>query len=737
MFNLYGEVSNVKSKVLVGLLFSLSLLLGGCGSSSSSNSKVGAEPQSNVQGVAAVGEAISGADVVAQCHNGKQYFIDGGVKTNAKGEWSGFIDDSDFPCVLQLSNGAPNVELTSIVYQEGIANITPITSVVLAMATKNATLGWLDDANEWPRVEDVLEQTQALLEVLQAKAYISFDFATEEDPFTVSFQANGQGWDKLLDNMRSLADLNSTVTKISYSELINKAAKDELSDLPNNTTEEKDDNKPVEGGEESNGGSDNNGSESPQPPVLPNNSKDAGPVLRQSDCPVSIGNCAPRVFFVVNQAESGTFPAVWATNGTAEGTYVVMDSSTIKDDGKIAETEKKYAVSNNLFYYIDQTKGLIASDGTKGGTVVAFKPEEGFIISIYAASNVLYIAGSNDQLWVLDTDVETEAGKPVFEEPIPADFYTKGISPKNMPEDSLVLNDTLYFSCHYDNRNSRGLCTYSPKGKLASLNHSVSFNATDLMVFAGSSKIIFVCEKEIDKLTYSQICSFDIKTQNFAYLTDHQVSRDTLHIETAADNKIVLYKGNKGMATELYIYDFKEKEQGIKRIESTDNDMIEFANVFAIEERLFFIGSDGFLYIYDAKERKAKSALQLAGYPVIPYHVLDSQLFWLSAGDQYTYVFDLDRIKIKDIDDGAIYRPLKIMGVKEALPQGMLSGEVYFKGMKELVDGTETNYSFNTGCIRLYKTLGNADSRDSSKTDNTVVVDLPTRNPVECDKVTY
>src|SRR5690606_2779516 len=128
---------------LILTLFSLtSLVMTACGGGSDSkkgsgdgdgNGNGNNTETMSLFGTAAVGAAISNGTLLAKCADGSGFTQS--VVTDANGTWSGKVSSDALPCALQISGGTPNVTLHSLATDSGVTNVTPLTDLVMALAT--------------------------------------------------------------------------------------------------------------------------------------------------------------------------------------------------------------------------------------------------------------------------------------------------------------------------------------------------------------------------------------------------------------------------------------------------------------------------------------------------------------------------------------------------------------------------------------------------------------------------
>ena len=197
----------------LGLTLSLSLsaLLVACsGGGSSSNSSGLAEVVNpppaptpttlTLEGTAAIGAPIIDGTVTARCADGSGFTQD--IKTETDGSWSGEIDSAALPCALQVSGGTPPVTLHSYAAAAGTINITPLTDLVLALATSSTPQDWFSSFDG--SSVDIGTASGTLLDTFSTNG---FEIPATGNPFTTPFATDGSGWDGLLDELgQAVAD---------------------------------------------------------------------------------------------------------------------------------------------------------------------------------------------------------------------------------------------------------------------------------------------------------------------------------------------------------------------------------------------------------------------------------------------------------------------------------------------------------------------------------------------------
>lgn len=189
------------------LTLSLAALLGACGggggSSSNSDFQQGVvtppppppgPTTQTLEGTAAVGAAIVDGTVTARCADGSGFTE--AVSTGTDGSWSGDIDSEALPCALQVSGGEPLVTLHSYAGAAGIINITPLTDLVLALATTQTPQEWFNSFDG--SSVDIGTASGTLLDTFSANGFV---IPATGNPFTTPFVTDGTGWDGLLDDI--------------------------------------------------------------------------------------------------------------------------------------------------------------------------------------------------------------------------------------------------------------------------------------------------------------------------------------------------------------------------------------------------------------------------------------------------------------------------------------------------------------------------------------------------------
>ncbi|WP_062810779.1 hypothetical protein [Alcanivorax sp. NBRC 102028] len=218
-------------------IIGLGLMLAACGGDgmASSPADQGGAPTTDatLQGTAAVGQAIANATVTATCKDGSGFTLSP-VTTDNNGKWSGQIDSDQLPCVLELSGGTPAIDLTSMAFAPGTTNISQLTQLALAMAGTDANLNWKTTVANWPTKAQVDAAVSDFVQTLKEKGYVPASL--KGDPFGTPFDANGTGWDAVLDSIRELVE-NPSGSIDGYEELAQLLAEGNLDSLPDYDTQ--------------------------------------------------------------------------------------------------------------------------------------------------------------------------------------------------------------------------------------------------------------------------------------------------------------------------------------------------------------------------------------------------------------------------------------------------------------------------------------------------------------------
>jgi hypothetical protein len=210
----------LKSSALV-LSLSVAALLSACGGGGG-----GAAP--SLSGVAAVGDPIIGGEVTANCSDGNPYLAN---PTSRSGAWSiATVPAAAFPCVVQVSYGAPESTLNSYAAGPGVVNITPFTDLILAMAAKGNPTSYFSNVSEENKADLADEINAAINKLKAALAAKGYLLASDSfDPISARFTASaGNFYDDLLEAFKKgLSDDGGK----TYSDLLAIVIEDPNADL--------------------------------------------------------------------------------------------------------------------------------------------------------------------------------------------------------------------------------------------------------------------------------------------------------------------------------------------------------------------------------------------------------------------------------------------------------------------------------------------------------------------------
>lgn len=195
-------------------------------SSVDSSSSSSAPAQVQLTGLAAIGAPLAEASLTAYCANGSGFVAP--VTTDAEGVFTGLVAEGALPCALRALSQDGAIILHSLATAPGRINITPLTDMILAMASGQTPEDWYHSP-DWDEVFEVLaESQQGLHTALEGAGFYIPEGAFE--PFTVAFTI-GDPWDQLLDDIQEVLQLTPSLD--DYDDLVAKLAEGEP--LPTNT----------------------------------------------------------------------------------------------------------------------------------------------------------------------------------------------------------------------------------------------------------------------------------------------------------------------------------------------------------------------------------------------------------------------------------------------------------------------------------------------------------------------
>lgn len=212
-----------RNKIL-SLCVTATVLISACGGSGSSDRGGDDASNDNLQGTAAVGAPIARGTVTAICNDGSGF--SGTVTSNDQGNWSVAIDPARLPCALQISFEGQTLHSYAAV--EGVANITPLTDLVIALASSSLPEDWFTTTTGLPA--DPRGSASALMAAMNDAGFSipGGDF----DPFTSAFNATGGDlYDDLLEALATAIEDDTSLT--DYAALVTLIKDGNLASFPN------------------------------------------------------------------------------------------------------------------------------------------------------------------------------------------------------------------------------------------------------------------------------------------------------------------------------------------------------------------------------------------------------------------------------------------------------------------------------------------------------------------------
>lgn len=199
-------------QIAVGAIMAAVLAACGGGGGDSSNSGSGSNTDtpapitSTASGVAAIGAPIVGGKVSLKCASG----VTTTTTTGADGTWKVSLKSSDYPCVIRVDGGQADGQalptaLHSVVMGAGIANITPLTDLMVGILSSSNPKTWFDSATNGDLSSKISEAAlnnaqdglKTTLASLPGKPALPDGF----NPVTSSFNAQkGDAGDDLLES---------------------------------------------------------------------------------------------------------------------------------------------------------------------------------------------------------------------------------------------------------------------------------------------------------------------------------------------------------------------------------------------------------------------------------------------------------------------------------------------------------------------------------------------------------
>lgn len=166
----------------------------------------------DLQGTAAIGMPVSGGAVRVKCAAGSALQ----TVTDANGDWSVTFSGQTMPCAIQVSGGnlPGGITLHSVALQPGVANVTPLTDLIVANLAGENPADWFAsfDADRIKNITNASIAT-ALTHVRDA---LKLSVLNNIDPLRTEFQARrGNPMDDILEAMANALDSAG----LSYSQL--------------------------------------------------------------------------------------------------------------------------------------------------------------------------------------------------------------------------------------------------------------------------------------------------------------------------------------------------------------------------------------------------------------------------------------------------------------------------------------------------------------------------------------
>ena len=207
--NIICKISGLLSVILL-------IACGGENSNSGSEAKISQSNQNEVtykliSGTAFSTSALNGANVTAICKDGIGF--KNTVNVNTQGKWQGEVDNSKFPCRLQVK--ANGQSYYSYVEREGNVNINPLTDIVVAYASNQVPATWYQSGTM--ATEKLNSANSALVIELIKKGY---GVNNDVDLFNAEMKANSpihQAIQELLEaikNNRNIKDYDALLMLI-------------------------------------------------------------------------------------------------------------------------------------------------------------------------------------------------------------------------------------------------------------------------------------------------------------------------------------------------------------------------------------------------------------------------------------------------------------------------------------------------------------------------------------------
>lgn len=169
------------------------------------NNQTSAKPSHiTLSGTAATGAALNNASVTASCQGGSGF--NQPVSTDRNGKWSGQVLANSLPCALQAKTA--NATLHSYAITSGNVNITPLTDLAIALASRKHPAEWFK-SNQAITDSSINAAINELNQQLTGKNYsLPANFHLFNTVFNV-----GDAFDQLLDVFQASLTASSASIK--------------------------------------------------------------------------------------------------------------------------------------------------------------------------------------------------------------------------------------------------------------------------------------------------------------------------------------------------------------------------------------------------------------------------------------------------------------------------------------------------------------------------------------------
>ena len=195
-------------KTIIMFLLGLVFVLTGCGRGESGDGGIDGSGQTSISGTAAVGAPIVNTKIFVQGKNGNR----SQTSTDALGRFSVDVSRLSPPYIVKTTtpNGA---EIFSISHEHGLVNVHPLSDLVTrnVIATRGKNIADIFNNGEElidpPNTENISASSDAIKRLLSV-AYQTFSVNSQFNLIHSEFNADGSGFDSLLDFTQVVISLN-------------------------------------------------------------------------------------------------------------------------------------------------------------------------------------------------------------------------------------------------------------------------------------------------------------------------------------------------------------------------------------------------------------------------------------------------------------------------------------------------------------------------------------------------